>query len=571
MRSRVVSLFVVKAITVAGLIVCVWFFLALPSGPVLTPYPQGPLTTDHVVKGAFHVHTNRSDGSGSVEEVAAAARSAGLQFVIFTDHGNGTRTPDRPRYLSGVLCLDGVEISTRGGHYIAIGLREATPYPLGGDAEGVVADVRRLGGFGVAAHPTSPKKELRWEDWSLDIDGVEWLNADNQWRDESWPELLLAAARYAVRPSPALVTLLDRPDSSIRQWDNAVARSIVGLGGIDAHAWNQGMGIGKALPSYEELFRVFAIRVELERAWAGNAEVDAETILQSLRAGRTFTAIDALGAPAEFTYTGLSDGRTIPMGARVSEDVEMTLRARAVGPVGAEILLFANGQHIKSATENELSHAVTRQAGSYRVEVRLPASNSDKAFPWIMSNPIYVGSPPQLIYRTQQTVSHFLLPVINNELQIAWHIEHDDLSSGGVALMREEVIFEHRLSSEEAPGRFSAAVYPLESEVLVGFDGVAFEGRANRPMRLSAQLRAGSLKGQPRWRKSFFLDENKKTIRIALDNFTSVEGREAVEGALSAIDALLIVTDLTNGTPGIEGEARISSPRIEVWEPRSEP
>ena len=95
MRSRVVSLFVVKAITVAGLIVCVWFFLALPSGPVLTPYPQGPLTTDHVVKGAFHVHTNRSDGSGSVEEVAAAARSAGLQFVIFTDHGNGTRTPVR--------------------------------------------------------------------------------------------------------------------------------------------------------------------------------------------------------------------------------------------------------------------------------------------------------------------------------------------------------------------------------------------------------------------------------------------------------------------------------------------
>ena len=106
------------------------------------------------------MHSDRSDGSGSVEAVAAAASRAGLAFVIFTDHGDGTRTPDDPVYRSGVLCIDAVEINTAGGHYIALGL-PATPYPLAGDAAAVVEDVRRLGGFGIAAHPGSAKRDLR--------------------------------------------------------------------------------------------------------------------------------------------------------------------------------------------------------------------------------------------------------------------------------------------------------------------------------------------------------------------------------------------------------------------------
>ena len=74
------------------------------------------------VRGAFHIHSNRSDGSGSVDAIAAAAARAGLQFIILTDHGDGTRSPDAPAYRSGVLTIDGVELNTTGGHYAAIGL-----------------------------------------------------------------------------------------------------------------------------------------------------------------------------------------------------------------------------------------------------------------------------------------------------------------------------------------------------------------------------------------------------------------------------------------------------------------
>src|SRR5262245_47782735 len=88
------------------------------------------------VAGAYHVHSTISDGAGDVNTIAAAAKRAGLQFVILTDHGDGTRTPEAPRYVDGVLCLEGVEISTDGGHFVALGL-PATPYPLGGDPAGV--------------------------------------------------------------------------------------------------------------------------------------------------------------------------------------------------------------------------------------------------------------------------------------------------------------------------------------------------------------------------------------------------------------------------------------------------
>ena len=74
----------------------------------LTPVRQRSDTAaTSVVAGAFHVHTNRSDGSGSIDDIARAAARAGLQFVILTDHGNGTRAPEPSAYRSGVLMVDG--------------------------------------------------------------------------------------------------------------------------------------------------------------------------------------------------------------------------------------------------------------------------------------------------------------------------------------------------------------------------------------------------------------------------------------------------------------------------------
>ena len=155
---------------VCGLVSTIaWVLLTLPANPRVVDRSDPSIGSESVAAGAFHVHTTRSDGGAPVDEVAEAAREAGLQFLIVTDHGDGTRTPEPPQYRSGVLTLDSVEISTSGGHYIAIGLPQ-TPYPLGGEPDTVVEDVRRFGGFGVIAHPTSPKPDLRWRDPALIVD-----------------------------------------------------------------------------------------------------------------------------------------------------------------------------------------------------------------------------------------------------------------------------------------------------------------------------------------------------------------------------------------------------------------
>ncbi|HEX4915205.1 MAG TPA: hypothetical protein VFV51_14670, partial [Vicinamibacterales bacterium] len=144
---------------IALLLAGVLLWVLLP--PVSRGTPPPPL---RVVRGAYHIHTNRSDGSGSPDDVAAAAARAAMQFVILTDHGDGTRAPDPPAYRHGVLTIDAVELNTTAGHYAALGL-PASPYPLAGTPQAVIADVRRLGGFGIAAHPGSPRESLRWTDW----------------------------------------------------------------------------------------------------------------------------------------------------------------------------------------------------------------------------------------------------------------------------------------------------------------------------------------------------------------------------------------------------------------------
>ena len=272
----------------AAVLAAAFLFAALPLPAPSLELPTVPAARS--ASGSFHIHTNRSDGSGSPDDVAAAAARAGLNFIILTDHGDGTRKPDPPRYRDGVLVIDAVELSTQAGHYIAIGLPQ-TPYPLRGEARDVVADVRRFGGFGVVAHPDSSRPSLRWHDWDADFDAMEWLNADSEWRDEGGGHLLRALVRYPLRPAETLASLLDRPDSTLARWDMLTQRRrVVAIAGADAHAraglmdddangYRRGWFL--KVPSYDASFRTFAMRVALERPLSNDAATDAGWIIDA--------------------------------------------------------------------------------------------------------------------------------------------------------------------------------------------------------------------------------------------------------------------------------------------------
>jgi hypothetical protein len=189
-----------------------------------------------VVYGEYHVHTTHSDGTDTPDEVAAAAARAGRQFLILTDHGDGTRPPEPPQYRHGVLVIDACEVSTAQGHVVALGFEGPAPYPLAGEGADVIDDIHRLGGWTVIAHPNSPKPDLQWHSTFSTTDAIEWLNADSQWRDESWWHLAGTLLRYLVRPPEALVSLFTRPAANLDRWDTLVRRhAVVGLAATDAH------------------------------------------------------------------------------------------------------------------------------------------------------------------------------------------------------------------------------------------------------------------------------------------------------------------------------------------------
>ncbi len=226
------------------------------------------------------MHSTRSDGSGDRDAIAAAAARAGLQFVVITDHGDATRQPDPPAYLHGVLCIDAVEISTNGGHLIALDL-PAAPYPLGGEAAAVVEDVVRLGGMPVVAHPDSAKAELAWKDWDSPVAGLEWMNLDSGWRDESRMRLTRVAFDSLLRPGPALASLQDRPASTLARWDEIGAagpwsgsrgtmRMAAGAGERRRGAVGIPAFLSAGVASYDSSFATFAVRVLLDERLTGD-------------------------------------------------------------------------------------------------------------------------------------------------------------------------------------------------------------------------------------------------------------------------------------------------------------
>ena len=38
------------------------------------------------IRGAIHIHSDYDDGSGSMDEIVAAAQEAGLDYAAITDH-----------------------------------------------------------------------------------------------------------------------------------------------------------------------------------------------------------------------------------------------------------------------------------------------------------------------------------------------------------------------------------------------------------------------------------------------------------------------------------------------------
>ncbi len=284
-------------------------------------------------RGDLHLHTVHSDGQRTPEELAKAAREAGLDFFASTDHNtNAAHRAWGEVELDGLLVLPGEEVTTRHGHWLAVGLPDGAwvdwRYGRGGLPR-YAAQVRQAGGLVVAAHPAAPMPSIAWEHGYAHVDAVEVWNG-----------------RWGIDD-----------EVSLRIWDRLLRRGrrVAAVGGSDAHAYADAVGRPQVCVYAPELSR--------------SALVDA------LRRGRAYLA-DSAGVELELTATcGAS---------RVGPGEELALRgpasveAAVTGAPGATVTIrTADGVvaagRVDGSGQRRLVVAV-EEPGYVRVEVRRPRS-----------------------------------------------------------------------------------------------------------------------------------------------------------------------------------------------------
>jgi hypothetical protein len=540
-----------------GAAVVVYVGVTLPSAS-RTLSPVQPTT----VFGAFHVHTNRSDGSGSPDDVARAAASANLQFVVLSDHGDATRTPDPPFYRHGVLIIDAVEISTTSGHLVALGLTTGSPFPLGGEARDTIEDVHRMGGWVVIAHPDSPKPGLKWRGDTTGADGVEWLNADSEWRDESPAILARTIGHYLIRPSEAIAALFDRPAASLHRWDALASEGpVVGLAGIDAHARvgpdeSDGSGDSRnastilARPSYLDMFGTVVQGIELSQPLTQQAASDAGVILGALRSGRTYSVVRAIASPGRVSFTASHDAMSWAMGESVSTDQPVTLQATVPEPSDAVVVLLRGGEEVASGRGSAV-YIHNGAPASYRAEVRLP----NRALPWIVTNAIRVGTSAPPPTTTVHALGDAVIVKALNDPAL-WAIERHEPSTGELTATGGEVGLAFSLAPGRASGQYAAMAYPLSGQDR--FDAVTMTLRAEPPMRVSMQWRVPRGVDGDRWQRSVYVDATPRTVTIDLQDFAAVGVGLAATPPLELVRSLSLVVDTWHTRPGSAGRVWIS-------------
>ena len=306
---------------------------------------------------AIHLHSTFSDGTGTVPEIVRAARKAGVDVVLLTDHD----TMEGRRYEGwhdDVLLLVGVEVSPKGrNHFLAFGLDEPIDH-RGMSASEICEAVAAAGGFGFAAHPFSAGSKLfdrpgmPFEDLDCDaLTGVElWSFVTDVGESVgSWREAL----RFIVRPGEVM---RHPPERNLREWDRMNrTRRVVGIGGIDAHQFGKrvlGRWVVRPM-GYARSFRQLRTHVWVDELPTGELEHDRAIVLDALRDGRCYIAADALAPARGFEWDG----------------------EQAALPRPAEIRFVRDGELIETVHAAEATNA-----DADRVEVRL----GDRT--WILSN-----------------------------------------------------------------------------------------------------------------------------------------------------------------------------------------
>jgi PHP domain-containing protein len=346
----------------------------------------------HDIACVAHLHSTYSDGTGTVPQIAEAARRNGLDVVLLTDHDTlEAKEKGEERRYDGVLVLVGEEVSPVGrNHLLAFGPQEAIDHEQMTPAE-VCSAVHEAGGICFAAHPFSQGSPrfrravgMPFEDLEAEhLTGIELWSFVTDTAESV--ETLGDVARFLVRPERFVG---HPPERNMREWDRLCQRRpVVAIGGLDAHQF--GIRVAGHVPlrlmSYRRSFGFLRTHALCERPLGESVDADRAEVYGALGAGRCYLAMDSLSPARGFNFWAAGPEGTLPMGATAAASGAWALHVESPRP--ARLRLLRDGAEMTSTHGRSLEHSAG-DPGVYRVEASLEAHGSERT--WVLTNPIYL-------------------------------------------------------------------------------------------------------------------------------------------------------------------------------------
>ena len=371
----------------------------------------------------LHVHSAFShDSRGEIESIVAAAKWAGTDAILFSEHPAAHYdfvADGHTGLVDGVLLVPGAE--TKG---MLVYPRTSVPEHDTLQPQDLVRRVGARGGMMFLSH-----LEERM-DWALDgLTGCEIYNTHADAKEETRLYAMMKNPLWLVQakkvldayPQEALAAIFDPPSDYLQRFDELCA--VYPHTGVSANDAHENVGLRITLLEGNKVRIADALDEELtilDRAVVAvftpipadakpgdlvfklqldpyqqslrhvgthvlAMELSRDAIQEGLAKGRAFVAFDWIADARGFDFHATNAAGRHEMGSHVALSDSPVLHGRASLPGRWKV--FNRGESVHEADGAALEYAPTAP-GNHRVELWLDVAG--RPLPWVLANPIYI-------------------------------------------------------------------------------------------------------------------------------------------------------------------------------------
>jgi hypothetical protein len=318
------------------------------------------------LRGALHVHSAAGGHSlGTYQEIIESAKHAGFHYLFLTEHPKEVSLFNRIDDPQLVVVYGIEEEREDSGRTLR---SENSRVRILAYSEGlsVPDDVTGIEVFNMFESAKTSQKAFAW---------INWIYHKFTYEDLFFFHLLeLNKTRFLA-------------------WDRTTSRRhLTGVAGNDAH---QNLGIVVQTKAGDILFGIEVDPYLLSFQFLTNhllvpfgEEINQELVLDTLRKGSSYFAFERIADPTGFSFHAEWKGEVFSMGS----DVPLGCDLRFQSPIPSLFRLIREGVVYEQLEGTSFSYH-TEESGAYRLEVSpIGPPPLLEGKPWIISNPIYVGT-----------------------------------------------------------------------------------------------------------------------------------------------------------------------------------